>query len=76
MALQAEICVKRRDKVRKLDKNLDKRSKTIESPSTTNAEVIEMIEITSKDIDTSVKDLEQNKIHPLLNLMTKTSYYH
>ena len=53
-------CVKRRDKLRKLDKNLDKRSKAIESPSTTNAEVIEMIEMTSKDIDTSVKDLEQD----------------
>ena len=52
--------VKRRNKLRKLGENLDKRSKAIESPSTTNAEVIEMIEMTSKDIDTSVKDLEQD----------------
>ena len=40
--------------------NLDKRSKTIESPSTSNAEAIEMIEVTSKDIDTTVKDVEQD----------------
>ena len=52
--------VKRRDKLRKLDDNLYKRSKAIESSSTTDAEAIEMIEITSKDIDTSVKDLEQD----------------
>ena len=52
--------VKRRDKLRKLDENLDKGLKAIESPSTTNAEVIEMIEMTSKDTDTSVKDLEQD----------------
>ena len=36
-----------REKVRKLDENLDKRSKEIESSSTTNAEAIEMIEMTS-----------------------------
>ena len=52
--------VKKRDKLRKLDENLDKRLKAIESPSTTNAEVIEMIEMTSKDIDTSIKGLEQD----------------
>ena len=52
--------VKRRDKLRKLDENLDKRLKAIESSSTTNAEVIEMIEMTSKDIDTTVKDVEQD----------------
>ena len=52
--------VKRREELRKLGENLDKRSKAIESPSTTNAEVIEMIKVTSKDIDTSVKDLEQD----------------
>ena len=51
--------VKRRDKLRKLDENLDKRSKAIESSSTTNAEVIEMIEMTSKEIDMTVKDVEQ-----------------
>ena len=49
-----------REKVRKLDENLDKRSKEIESSSTTNAEAIEMIEVTSKDIDTTVKDVEQD----------------
>ena len=51
---------KARDKVRKLDENLDERSKTIESPSTADAEAIEMIEATSKDIDTTVKDVEQD----------------
>ena len=49
-----------REKVRKLDENLDKRSKEIESPSTTDTEAIEMIEVTSKDIDTTVKDVEQD----------------
>ena len=49
-----------REKVRKLDENLDKRSKEIESSSTTNAEAIEMIEVTSKDIDTTIKDVEQD----------------
>ena len=49
-----------REKVRKPDENLDKRSKEIESSSTTNAEAIEMIEVTSKDIDTTVKDVEQD----------------
>ena len=49
-----------REKLRKLDENLDERSKTIESSSTTGADSIEMIEITSKDIDTTVKDVEQD----------------
>ena len=49
-----------REKVRKLDDNLDTRSKAIESSSTTNAEAIEMIEVTSKDIDTTVKGVEQD----------------
>ena len=49
-----------REKVRKLDENLDKRSKEIESSSTTNGEAVEMIEVTSKDIDTTVKDVEQD----------------
>ena len=44
----------------KLNENLDERSKTIESSSTTDAEAIEMIEVTSKDIDATVKDAEQN----------------
>ena len=49
-----------RDKVKKLNKNLDERSKEIESPSTTDAEAIEMIEVTSKDIDTTVDDVEHD----------------
>ena len=49
-----------REKVRKLDENLDKRSKEIESSSTTDAEATEIIEVTSKDIDTTVKDVEQD----------------
>ena len=49
-----------RDKVKKLNENLDERSKAMESPSTTDAEAIEMIEVTSKDIDTTVKDVEQD----------------
>ena len=52
--------IKAREKVRKLDENLDKRSKAIESSSTTDAEAIEMIEVTSKDIDTTVKVVEQD----------------
>ena len=51
---------KKRGKLRKLDEKLDERSKAIESPSTTNAEVIEMIEMASKDIDTTIKDVEQD----------------
>ena len=49
-----------REKIRKLDENLDERSKAIVSSSTTDAEAIEMIEETSKDIDTTVKDVEQD----------------
>ena len=44
-----------RDKVKKFNENLDERSKAIESSSTTDAEAIEMIEVTSKDFDTTVK---------------------
>ena len=44
----------------KLNENLDERSKAIESSSTTDAETIEMIEVTSKDIDATVKDAEQD----------------
>ena len=47
-------------RLKKLDENLAKRSKAIESPSTTDAEAIEMIEVTSKDIDTTIKDVEQD----------------
>ena len=49
-----------REDVMKLNENLDERSKAIESSSTTDAEAIEMIEMTSKDIDTTVKDVEQD----------------
>ena len=51
---------KAREDVMKLNENLDERSKAIESSSTTDAEAIEMIEVTSKDIDTTVKDVEQD----------------
>ena len=49
-----------REEVVKLNENLDEMSKAIESSSTTDAEAIEMIEVTSKDIDTTVKDVEQD----------------
>ena len=49
-----------REKVRKLNENLNERSKEIESSSATDAEAIEMIEKTSKDIDTTVKGVEQD----------------
>ena len=48
-----------REKVSILNEDLNERSKTINSPSTTNAEAIEMIEVTSKDIDMTVKDVER-----------------
>ena len=51
---------KARDDVMKLNENLDERSKAIESSSTKDAEAIEMIEMTSKDINTTVKDAEQD----------------
>ena len=51
---------KAREKVRILNENLNERSRAIESSSTTDAEAIEMIEVTSKDIDTTVKDVEQD----------------
>ena len=41
--------VKKREKLRKLNENLDRRLKATESSSTTSAEAIEMIEMTSKD---------------------------
>ena len=52
--------IKAREKIRKLDENLDERSKAIESSSATDAEAIEMIEVTSKDIDATIKDVEQD----------------
>ena len=41
-------------------RKLDERSKAIESSSTTNSEAIELIEMTSKEIDMTVKDVEQD----------------
>ena len=49
-----------REGVMKLNENLDEMSKAIESSSTTDTEAIEMIEVTSKDIDATVKDAEQD----------------
>ena len=49
-----------REEVMKLNENLDERSKAIESSSTTDAEAIEMIEVTSKDMDATVKDAQQD----------------
>ena len=69
---------KAREKVRILNEDLNERSRAIESSSTMDAEAIEMIEVTSKDIDTTVKDVEQdttfiepserNKLLPLREL--------
>ena len=49
-----------REEVMKLNENIDERSKAIESLSTTDTEATEMIEVTSKDIDATVKDAEQD----------------
>ena len=49
-----------REEVMKLNKNLDEVSKATESSSTTHAEAIDMIEVTSKDIDATIKDAEQD----------------
>ena len=51
---------KAREDVVKLNENLDERSNATESSSTTDAETIEMIEVTSIDIDTTVKSVEQD----------------
>ena len=65
---------KARDDVMKLNENLDERSKAIESSSTTNAEAIEMIEMTSKDIDgleqetSFIEPSERDKLLPLREL--------
>ena len=48
-----------REKVRKLGDNLNERSKAIQSSSTMDAKAIELMEITSEDIDTAVKDVGQ-----------------
>ena len=51
--------------LKKSDENLDERSKAIASSSTTDAEAIEMIEVTSKDIDTTVKEQDTSFIKPI-----------
>ena len=48
-----------REMVRKLNENLNERSKTIESSSTTDSEAIELMEMTSRDIDTTIRGVEQ-----------------
>ena len=50
---------RREEKLRKLDENLNERSKAIESSSTTDAEAIELMEMTPKEIDTTAEDVEQ-----------------
>ena len=65
-----------REEVMKLNENIDEMSKAIES--TTDAEAIEMVEVTSKNIDETIKDVEQdtsfiepserNKLLPLREL--------
>ena len=63
-----------RNEARKLNENLDERSKAIESSSTTDAEAIEMIEMTSKDIDgleqetSFIEPTERDKLLPLREL--------
>ena len=44
--------------LRKLDDTLKERLKTIPSSFTTDTEVIELMEMTSKDIDTTANDVE------------------
>ena len=66
--------IKARKKVRILNENLDERSKAIESSSTTDAEAIELMEMTSKDIngleqETSfIEPSERDKLLPLREL--------
>ena len=55
---------KAREKVRILNEDLNERSKAIESSSTTDAEAIEMIEVTSKDIDTTIVEQDTTFIEP------------
>ena len=62
------------DDVMKLNENLDERSKAIESSSTTDAEAIELMEMTSKDIDgleqetSFIEPTERDKLLPLREL--------
>ena len=65
---------KARDDVMKLNENLDERSKAIESSSTTDVEAIELMEMTSKDIDgleqetSFIEPSERDKLLPLREL--------
>ena len=65
---------KAREDVMKLNENLDERSKTIESSYTTDAEAIELMEMTSKDIDgleqetSFIEPTERDKLLPLREL--------
>ena len=65
---------KARDNVMQLNENLDERSKAIESSSTTDAEAIELMEMTSKDIDgleqetSFIEPSEKDKLLPLREL--------
>ena len=63
-----------REEVIKLNENLDERSKAIESSSTTDVEAIELMEMTSKDIDgleqetSFIEPTERDKLLPLREL--------
>ena len=65
---------KAREDVMKLNENLDERSKAIESSSTTDVEAIELMEMTSKDIDgleqetSFIEPTERDKLLPLREL--------
>ena len=65
---------KAREDVMKSDENLDERSKAIESSSTTDVEAIELMEVTSKDIDgleqetSFIEPTERDKLLPLREL--------
>ena len=65
---------KAREEAIKLNENLDERSKAIESSSTTDIETIELMEMTSKDIDgleqetSFIEPSEKDKLLPLREL--------
>ena len=65
---------KAREDVMKLNENLDERSKTLESSSTTDVEAVELMEMTSKDIDgleqetSFIEPTERDKLLPLREL--------
>ena len=65
---------KAREDARKLNEKFSERSKTLESPSTTDVEAIELMEMTSKDIDgleqetSFIEPSERDKLLPLREL--------